>query len=97
MNASQECPIIADIHRRHGRYKYAHTTLQSETVAKTYGDIPEENRRRLREYYRAMHGTNEGNPYEMTDVSHNNVKAPTIKAGFSKTKICNDGISFAGR
>ena len=99
-----ERPVIADIHRGHGRYGYTQITPQSSSQGKTttasgrisetakekIPGIPEESRLRLSEYYRIMHGTNEGNPYEVPDVPHDNVEVPTIEAEFSETGLCHD-------
>lgn len=99
-----ERPVIADIHRGHGRYGYTQITPQSSSQEKTTTEsgrisetakekipgIPEKSRLRMSEYYRIMHGTNEGNPYEVPDVPHNNVEVPTIEAEFSETGLCHD-------
>ena len=99
-----ERPVIADIHRGHGRYGYTQITPQSSSQGKTTTEsgrisetakekiagIPEESRLRMSEYYRIMHGTNEGNPYEVPDVPHNNVEVPTIEAEFSESGLCHD-------
>ena len=99
-----ERPVIADIHRGHGRYGYTQITPQSSSQGKTttasgrisetakekIPGIPEESRLRMSEYYRIMHGTNEGNPYEVPDVPHDNVEVHTIEAEFSETGLCHD-------
>ena len=85
-----ERPVIADIfhkQNKHSKRTYAQEDSSSaapdEATADVSGGMPEDARRRLSEMYRLMHGTNDGNPYEVMEATVCGAEVPAIEAEFS--------------